>query len=232
LFLIFYNNIWFQGEASQACYDSLLAVLCPYAAGPDITDSATACADASDNVPSIDTCEILFADCSATVTSSADSRDYCQGYACTDCGVNGTCTEAFTNGYSTCVCDDNIIGTECTHVGTSCPASSNGFECSGHGLCDFFTGSCDCVSEFGGVTCASVSCLHDDETDINECNDHGTCREVGVCQCDAGWVGASCTLEVTESGMTSGEFAGAVIGGLMFGFIFCGIGVAALNMDD
>jgi len=221
-----------QGSATQECYDAVMSVVCAYAAGPDITDETSACEEASDLVPVIATCDALFTTCSATVTASADQRDYCSEYACSSCGVNGTCTSSFTGGYSTCVCDDNIIGTECATVAQACPVSSNGFDCSGHGVCDQYAGSCDCVSEFSGTTCASVSCLHADEVDIDECNSHGVCRQVGVCQCDAGWIGASCTLEVVDAGMTSGEFAGAVIGGLIFGGLFCGMGVFAMSQDD
>ena len=196
-----------------------------FAAGPDPADELTACQSAADSVPTISSCETLFTTCADYITSDVDTRDYCQSYACSDCGTDGTCSSAYDGVFPTCTCDTGIIGTQCSDVSIPCPASDNGFDCSGHGTCDYYEGNCTCVSEFSGDVCETVSCIHYDADgnaeETSECNNHGTCRSVGVCQCDAGWIGATCTLEIFDAGMSSGQFALAVLMGLFVGTGMC-----------
>jgi len=221
-----------QGPATTGCFNAAVQLLCLKAVGPDPTDSDTACATAAANVPSISTCESALGSCSATINStSLETRSYCDSYACDpssvttsagECGFNGTCTTPFSDAAPSCECADGYFGTRCGYEKVECPESDNGFDCSGHGICNFFDGTCQCILQFDGLSCEAVSCIHEDDTSEGECNGHGICHAVGVCQCDAGWIGATCTMEIEDSGMTKGEYAGAVAGGIFVSLFMVG----------
>eukprot|EP00457_Paulinella_chromatophora_P009935 gb/GEZN01010018.1/.p1 GENE.gb/GEZN01010018.1/~~gb/GEZN01010018.1/.p1 ORF type:complete len:383 (-),score=43.73 gb/GEZN01010018.1/:82-1230(-) len=125
-----------------------------------------------------------------------------------DCQNQATCVA------NVCVCGNSQFGDYCEKNKTFCPGDS---ACSGKGDCNFTNGQCQCISGWGGDECNSVPCP---EFRGKPCNGVGICHPVGVCQCDVGWLGATCQIKIEEQGMTSGELAGAVIGGMLFSFIF------------
>jgi hypothetical protein len=212
----------FQGSATNQCLDDVLAMLCTYAAAY-AESSSESCNLATQAVFTIDECVNVVNSCAAT--ADIDSRAYCAAFACdgtTDnCLNGGSCDTAFTDAVPVCSCPSDFHGTFCEYEYFDCPEASNGFICSGHGECDTFVGQCTCESEFAGVSCSTVSCIRGDVDQNGDlvteaCNGHGICHTVGVCQCDAGYIGTSCTIQISDEGMTSGELAGAVIGGLIF----------------
>lgn len=58
--------------------------------------------------------------------------------------------------------------------------------CSGNGICNINSGTCDCFERFLGDNCGIVDLCYD-----NTCNGRGTCA-LGVCTCDSGWSGSTC----------------------------------------
>jgi hypothetical protein len=235
-----------KGSASDDCYNQAQKLLCLFKSAPLKTREDSACSTAAAAMPSIDTCETTLTTCVDSLNKKRiNVKSYCETFRCdpavpTDCGgVNGTCAApkdsagvSFVGHPSTCTCNDGIIGTKCFAASQACPtASGSRFACSGHGSCDFFSGNCDCLLTFTGQDCSKVNCpVVPPATTV--CAGHGVCTNAGVCQCDAGFIGADCDIEISENGLTSGEFAGAVIGGLIFGFLFCGLAAFLVIKGD
>jgi hypothetical protein len=113
------------------------------------------------------------------------------------CNGTGNCTP------EGCDCDDGYEGLNCDSISASV-VSCNGIPitnesvCSGNGTCKLLAGEpvCVCFSEYTGTNCelsrdSFVSC---GGTPV--CNDHGTCGIDGICDCDDGYEGITCTLEL------------------------------------
>lgn len=82
-------------------------------------------------------------------------------------------------------------------------------ECSGKGLCNRESGTCECFAGYTGEGCTRTSCP-------NECSGHGVCNLVGlssavtysawdaektqVCECDAGYQGIDCSQRICPMG--------------------------------
>eukprot|EP01029_Cantina_marsupialis_P018749 TRINITY_DN431_c0_g1_i4.p1 TRINITY_DN431_c0_g1~~TRINITY_DN431_c0_g1_i4.p1 ORF type:complete len:1281 (-),score=405.32 TRINITY_DN431_c0_g1_i4:529-4371(-) len=99
---------------------------------------------------------------------------------------------------------------------TECPNS-----CSGHGVCDRYSGECSCMDGYIGDTCSQRCCAENcnyngmcyhvsgscscgfgyyGETCAQrfcqyDCSGHGTCLSDGSCDCDDGWLGDGCYIE-------------------------------------
>lgn len=127
------------------------------------------------------------------------------------CSGNGICNPAD----SKCYCNNKCIsGLTCATVET----------CNNHGNCDTNTGSCNCFPGFGNKTkCAECDGCHQDPTNgcsviTDHCGMHGTCAVYpdGTkkgCNCDAGWLGVSCTTQASDnSGNGNGGLVGAAVG--------------------
>jgi hypothetical protein len=90
---------------------------------------------------------------------------------------------------SHCECSEGFFGKECAltkdpaleTVGITCPSG-----CSGHGLCDPISGSCQCQAGFSGPAC-NIECPSD-------CSGHGVCSHDGLCKCEPGFVGPDCSV--------------------------------------
>ena len=102
-----------------------------------------------------------------------------------DCSRHGSCV------YNFCVCDTGYTGFDCSNV--SCPDDVCYFDYLGHsqvcdqcnnrGICNGFTGSCECQFPASGESCRAFDCL-------NDCNGNGICDHsrnnslgYGVCEC-------------------------------------------------
>eukprot|EP00808_Paulinella_micropora_P002901 g77215.t1 len=137
-----------------------------------------------------------------------------------DCNARGKCTDKI------CFCNNAYFGDFCEKNKTFCPGDSL---CSGKGVCDFNTGTCECITGWAGERCNNVPCP---EFRGVPCNGQGICHPVGVCQCNMGWIGSECQLRIEDAGMTSGELAGAVIGGMIFTITFLVCFTAYYFKDD
>lgn len=83
---------------------------------------------------------------------------------------------------ATCLCHEGSSGPACSialSVGPGCPSA-----CSGHGLCR--DGGCHCEAGFGGDDCGLVC--------PKGCSGHGRCNDEGVCACEPGWWGPTCSI--------------------------------------
>lgn len=224
-----------KGSASTPCFEAALNILCKKAAASYIVlNSTAACAAAAAAVPLISDCStVLNTTCLATLASSLDRNSFCQNFQCdnntgtSNCGDEGTCIP--TTGFPTlCTCATARVGTRCAWEKKACPGPvGTGTDfCSSHGKCNVYTGACTCDLDFSGADCAKVSCMKS-PSDTSECNSQGVCSRVGVCQCNAGWVGAGCTIKIEDRGMNSSQFFGAVFGGLCFTVIMFAIVIFA-----
>ncbi|XP_051962703.1 teneurin-4-like isoform X2 [Xyrauchen texanus] len=89
------------------------------------------------------------------------------------CSGHGT----FLADMSTCNCDPNWTGHDCSTE--LCAA-----DCGGHGIC--VAGSCRCDEGWMGAGCEQRACHP-------RCSEHGTCKD-GKCECSPGWNGEHCTI--------------------------------------
>jgi hypothetical protein len=110
-----------------------------------------------------------------------------------DCSNNGRCT-TLDDGMDTkeCSCGQGFKGNDCSLV--LCPGDP--VECSGHGECNDFDGTCKCSPGFAGDGCGmQVTACPSNCTDAA----HGTCSEVsdGVhqCICMEGFSGPACSID-------------------------------------
>jgi EGF-like domain len=133
-----------------------------------------------------------------------------------DCVNNSTC--GIGRGYcdqssGLCVCaSSSYTGyNTCLNNTMACPSTC----VSSVGSCDDVTGKCTCNFGLQGVDCDVIVCpLYLGV----ECGGQGRCNAQGVCRCNIGWVGSACNFPLSANGMTSGDLAGAVIGGLLIAF--------------
>lgn len=94
------------------------------------------------------------------------------GASCPEnCNNRGICTSA-----GNCRCMAGYSGEACEAF---CPN-----ECSGQGRC--IEGGCLCFAGFTGVDCSQQGC----------CSGHGSCDVPGTCECDIGWGGPECSIEL------------------------------------
>lgn len=102
-------------------------------------------------------------------TSSLRSLD---AASCPDkCNHRGQCSPG-----GRCRCDAGYSGVACESF---CPN-----ECSGQGRC--IEGGCLCFAGFTGGDCSVPGC----------CSGHGSCDVPGTCECDAGWGGPECSIQL------------------------------------
>ena len=111
------------------------------------------------------------------------------------CGITkGTCVSGF------CECLPRFSGDDCGSL--RCPGSTCVYDkenhrlvdcndCSGNGICN--NGICICNNGWKGENCQKVACP-------NDCSGHGACKlkagEGAVCDCDAGFTTADCSVGV------------------------------------
>ena len=126
------------------------------------------------------------------------------------CAGHGACDDG-RNGTGACTCDPDFGGGACERT---CPAA-NGRVCNGVGACDPERGLCDCGAapwgHWAGTACAEcrpgwvggqcdIPCPRGGPRAL-VCSGHGDCLapasqvEVGVCACEAGFHGDTCTAE-------------------------------------
>ncbi|XP_031722930.1 teneurin-3 [Anarrhichthys ocellatus] len=79
---------------------------------------------------------------------------------------------------STCTCDQNWTGPECSLE--VCEVN-----CGSHGVC--YGGVCRCEEGWTGTVCDQKACHP-------LCSKNGVCKE-GKCECDQGWTGEHCNIE-------------------------------------
>ncbi|XP_040892180.1 teneurin-3-like [Toxotes jaculatrix] len=79
---------------------------------------------------------------------------------------------------STCTCDQNWTGPDCSLE--VCEV-----DCGSHGVC--FGGVCRCEEGWTGTLCDQKACHP-------LCSKNGVCKE-GKCECDQGWTGEHCNIE-------------------------------------
>ncbi|XP_042572500.1 teneurin-3-like isoform X14 [Cyprinus carpio] len=79
---------------------------------------------------------------------------------------------------STCTCDTNWTGPDCS-------IEVCAVDCGSHGVC--IGGSCRCEEGWTGSVCDLKACHP-------RCTEHGTCKD-GKCECHQGWTGEHCTVE-------------------------------------
>uniref|UniRef100_G3PVL0 Teneurin transmembrane protein 3 n=1 Tax=Gasterosteus aculeatus aculeatus TaxID=481459 RepID=G3PVL0_GASAC len=79
---------------------------------------------------------------------------------------------------STCTCDDNWTGPDCSLE--VCEV-----DCGSHGVC--YGGVCRCEEGWTGALCDQKACHP-------LCSKNGVCKE-GKCECDQGWTGEHCNIE-------------------------------------
>mmetsp|Transcript_55789 Transcript_55789/g.103208 ORF Transcript_55789/g.103208 Transcript_55789/m.103208 type:complete len:1153 (+) Transcript_55789:85-3543(+) len=88
-----------------------------------------------------------------------------------DCNGRGTCGKD-----GKCICSSGYGGEACE---SSCMN-----ECSHQGQC--MEGSCLCFAGYFGEDCSHQGC----------CNGHGTCDDPGTCECNPGWAGDECDVQL------------------------------------
>ncbi|XP_030284308.1 teneurin-3 isoform X4 [Sparus aurata] len=90
------------------------------------------------------------------------------------CSGHGT----FNTETSTCTCDKNWTGPDCSLE--VCEV-----DCGSHGVC--YGGVCRCEEGWTGTVCDQKACHP-------LCSKNGVCKE-GKCECDQGWTGEHCNIE-------------------------------------
>lgn len=117
--------------------------------------------------------------CSQGWTGSSCSVPACTGL----CGLYGVCGAQT----GVCTCDDGWVGHRCT-----IPQCPNG--CGSTGAC-VAPNVCICPAPAFGDRCEFRLCP-------TGCDIRGTCQfDTGVCECDAGWTGASCSVSTCACGI-------------------------------
>lgn len=143
-----------------------------------------------------------------------------------NCNRNGRCTK-----FQTCDCFSGYEGNDCSRricpsgpAFADVPSAINTAHldkvCSGNGVCDHNSGTCNCNSGFHGHNCGRTHCN-------NNCNGHGRCMNLKTaaeeydgyhlnhsttysqwdaeiiygCICDYGWNGADCSQRSCEYGI-------------------------------
>lgn len=212
------TNTSIQGTASGACLAAAVDFACRIATRPSFGASPLkTCAFSRIAFANVSTCTNVFSVCSVssiTVNGLASNKDdFCDAYGCTNstsCNNHGTCLPPVVGGGAPyCDCFANYTGPSCRYLRKPCPGDGL---CSLHGVCNAITGLCECDSRFQGDQCQYVPCP---TANSLPCSGHGTCRTVGVCKCDAGFIGDDCGIPLDFGGMSKGQVAGAIIGGLL-----------------
>ncbi|XP_070769257.1 teneurin-3 isoform X7 [Enoplosus armatus] len=90
------------------------------------------------------------------------------------CSGHGT----YNTETSTCTCDQNWTGPDCS-------LEVCGVDCGNHGVC--YGGVCRCEEGWTGTVCDQRACHP-------LCSKNGVCKE-GKCECDQGWTGEHCNIE-------------------------------------
>ncbi|TNM86187.1 hypothetical protein fugu_008458, partial [Takifugu bimaculatus] len=90
------------------------------------------------------------------------------------CSGHGT----YNTDTSTCTCNQNWTGPDCS-------IEDCDVDCGNHGIC--YSGVCRCEEGWSGTLCEQKSCHP-------LCSKNGVCKE-GKCECDQGWTGEHCNIE-------------------------------------
>ncbi|XP_064385860.1 integrin beta-1-like isoform X2 [Halichondria panicea] len=136
-----------------------------------------------------------------------------------DCGCgdpepdSAMCNGEGTFECSTCICDDNIGGVQCTcpvggaELGCIDPLDMTGSVCNGVGQCECGECVCDQISQeselvFQGSYCQynPLNCpiARDDSGQFKPCAGHGECIN-SVCQCNEQFTGGACECTLDNS---------------------------------
>ena len=136
----------------------------------------------------------LFAGDTTSASTCKNIRD--NGGTCNFCSGHGSCG---TTG--DCDCEKNYFNGPNGGCSQTCPVSTNGKICSGHGVCEKIAGVPTCACEYGwrGTDC-SVPCPGVRETG-NPCSGHGQClvdysgTPTTSCNCNQKFRGEACEKE-------------------------------------
>uniref|UniRef100_A0A665W0B6 Teneurin transmembrane protein 3 n=1 Tax=Echeneis naucrates TaxID=173247 RepID=A0A665W0B6_ECHNA len=101
------------------------------------------------------------------------SCEITKGMCPDQCSGHGT----YITETSTCTCDQNWTGPDCSLE--VCEV-----DCGSHGVC--FSGVCRCEEGWTGTVCDQKACHP-------MCSKNGVCKE-GKCECDQGWTGEHCSI--------------------------------------
>lgn len=140
-------------------------------------------------------CErICYANLDFTNGNSVCNLMRSNGGHCSTCHGHGTCEDGF------CKCDKNYFNDGIKECVKTCPPSTNGKSCSGHGDCKLFgnTPACVCENGWNGITC-DIPCPGIEEAGLS-CFGHGICNvdfdaEKATCDCNQKFRGLDCSIE-------------------------------------
>ena len=100
-----------------------------------------------------------------------------------------TCTPAQSS-VNVCKCDDNYKGTLCNEAICHSSEAFQNRACSGNGVCNADTGTCNCHQGWTGIACDVPLCTMDSNQTL--CSGQGICVAANICQCNVGKGGVNC----------------------------------------
>lgn len=113
-----------------------------------------------------------------------------RGTTCSEVDCYPKCSEHGVCRNGLCACDPGYEGKSCQSK--VCPGKPR---CGGedHGLCNYATGTCECVGNWAGSDCSEYHAPCE-----KPCQNRGTCVN-GTCVCAPGWRGVGCSEVVPRS---------------------------------
>ena len=144
-------------------------------------------------LPTLTQTELFIGD-STDASTCKNIRD--NGGTCNYCSAHGSCGAT-----GDCECEKNYFNGPNGGCSQTCPVSSNGMICSGHGVCEKIAGVPTCACEYGwrGTDC-NIPCPGVRETG-DPCSGHGQClvdysgTPTTSCNCNQKFRGEACEKE-------------------------------------